>query len=65
MTKRQIKPQDKLIADIYAEFCSGMRISVMRIPDIYAQARRKLDHGATRDELGSWMVDYVRTWGEK
>ena len=49
MTKRQIKPQDTLIADIYAEFCSGMRISVMRIPDIYAQARRKLDHGATRD----------------
>ena len=56
MTKKQI---DRMIGQLYSEYCSGMQISVMRIPDLFKLARGWIEKGATRQEVGARMIQFV------
>jgi hypothetical protein len=58
-TARVAKLQDKLIESIYRQHCSGMQISILRIPELFRMARKMLDAGATDQEVGRAMVDFV------
>lgn len=71
---RQEKVEDKLIDRVYRERCSGMQISVMRIPELFRLARLMLredpslrgscttvggTHYTTEQMLGDFMVKFV------
>jgi hypothetical protein len=60
-TKRASKLQDKLVESIFYQHCRNMPISILRIPKLYAMARRMLDSGATDQEVGKAMVEFIQT----
>jgi hypothetical protein len=53
------RAMDRLIDQIYRERCSGMQISVMRIPALFRMARTAIQAGETRDQVGDRMVAFV------
>jgi len=57
----QVKREDQIIDRIYRLHCSGMQISIMRIPRLFEMARLMLREGATHDAVGRAMVKFVNT----
>lgn len=53
------RAEDKVIDALYRERCSGMEISVMRIPDLFKMARAMLRAGEARSVIGDLMVAFV------
>ena len=57
---RQTKAEDRLIEKLYYANCSGMQISVMRIPALFAMARKMLHENASHEAIGAAMVAFVQ-----
>jgi hypothetical protein len=60
MAKRN-KPDmlDQTVERIYGTYCSGMQISVLRIPELFRLSRALLIGGATDETVGQWMINFV------
>lgn len=54
------RAEDKVIDALYREHCSGMQISVMRIPALFKMARAMLRAGTARSAIGEAMVAFVK-----
>lgn len=59
MKKLSPRAEDSLIDKTYRAHCSGMRINMLRIPALYAMARKMLAEGAAPDALGAAMVAFI------
>jgi hypothetical protein len=57
--KSRQTPEDRQIARIYYDRCSGMQISVMRIPALFNEARLRLRAGHSEQTIGDWMVEFL------
>lgn len=60
MAKRRISAEDRKIEQLYGKHCSGMQISVMKIPDLFRMARAKLQAGESDDSIAAAMVEFVK-----
>ena len=61
MAKRNHKSVvDQTIERIYYKHCSGMQISVMRIPELYRLAKLQLEGGMSEERVGEWMIAFVK-----
>jgi hypothetical protein len=57
---RTIAKQDQVIEYLYQKYCSGMQISILRIPVLFAMARKLIIDGKTHQEVGEAMVKFVQ-----
>jgi hypothetical protein len=53
------KAVDRAIDQLYRARCQGMQINVMRIPELFKQAREAIAAGKTAQEVGDVMVAFV------
>ena len=52
---------DRHIERVYGQHCAGMQqLDVLSIPMLFDQARMLIEQGITDDELGAWMVEFVK-----
>ena len=60
MTKKlTAKQQDKLINQIYGQYCSGMQISVLRLSALFGMARKMLAAGESEAAIGTAMAQFI------
>ena len=58
--KQLAKQRDQIIEQIYRKSCSGMQISVLRIPELFRMAGKMVDEDKSYDEIGQAMVAFVQ-----
>lgn len=59
MGKRKPDILDQRVERIYGTACAGMQIDVMRIGELFRNARAQLTDGATDEAVGEWMKAFV------
>jgi hypothetical protein len=59
--KRRVDAQDKIVERAYYATCSGIQVSILDIPKVFAFGRVKLDAGEDFEALKSSVRNYVET----